>query len=69
MGNDPGPLDNAERIIKEFHQFDKSGQAFRYTSDKRGNALLKNLPQFVGLGEMREVMGAYIRSWTAVKCA
>jgi hypothetical protein len=57
MGTDPAPLDNTERVILDFHQFDKSGQAFRYPKDKKGKPMLKNLPEYVGLCEMRDVMG------------
>jgi hypothetical protein len=56
MGNDLAPLDNTERIVMQFHDMDRSGQAFRYTTDRDGKPFLEKLPENVGLMHLRDVM-------------
>jgi hypothetical protein len=53
-------LDAVERVILDFHDLDKCGQAFRYPHDKTGGKLLSSAPPAVNLGHLKEVVdGVY----------
>ena len=54
---DKETLTNAERVILQFHNFDSSGQAFRYAQDVEGNPNLKNAPKLVDLINLKTVSG------------
>lgn len=50
--------EDAERIILQFHELDKSGQAFRYPKSKDGRPSFEgvtNLPRIVDLVKLKEV--------------
>lgn len=57
-GGQKKDIDAAGRIIQEFHKIDKSGQNLRYSMDKYGNKTLENLPKYVHLTHLQEVMDA-----------
>lgn len=46
-----------EKIVEEFHVLDKSGTAFRYSTDKNGVAI-KLPPDLIDLQNLRDVMKA-----------
>jgi hypothetical protein len=48
---------NTEKVVMQFHQLDKSGQAFRYSKDKDGKRYLDEVPEFVSLDQLQDVMG------------
>lgn len=50
-----------EKVILEFHRLDKSGQAFRYPTDKSGKPHLATAPQCVSLQNLKKVMDAVDR--------
>ncbi len=54
---DPTPLLAVEQIILQFHQLDKSGQAFRYSRTKDGHPHLEDAPTRIDLSELRRVAG------------
>ena len=55
LGSDDGnTLEVVEQVIKDFHDLDKSGQAFRYADAKRGTFKLPE--DAIDLGITREVM-------------
>ncbi len=57
MGNDPAPMAATAQVVKDFHDHDKSGSAFRYARHKdTKKPLLKNPPDWIGLTQMRDVM-------------
>lgn len=54
-GSNDGSVDIVEKIIKEFHDFDKTALAFRYWADKKG--VLIELPDgMIDLANVRDVM-------------
>ena len=55
---DRADTDAVESVIMEFHRLDKSGQAFRYGTDKRGHKHLDGIPEFVSLAQARSTMEA-----------
>jgi hypothetical protein len=52
---DPVDVQNVEKCIFEFASIDPSGEAFRYSEDKKGNPVFKERMQF-NLAQMRDVM-------------
>ena len=46
-------IENVERLIKEFHDIDPSGQNLRYAKDKHGNSTLEKMPKSVCLGQLK----------------
>jgi hypothetical protein len=53
---EPGLLDAVERIIKELHTIDQSGQNMRYASDTKGINALDHVPNMVSLDQIRTTM-------------
>ena len=51
-------INNAERIILEFHKLDKSGQEFRYPENLSGNSVLERFPKSVHLTHFQDVFEA-----------
>ncbi len=49
-------LNVVEQVILEFHKLDPSGQAFRYSQDKKGSTYLKDGPQCVDLNNLKTVV-------------
>lgn len=47
-----------EQVILEFHNLDPSGQAFRYARDKHGGPYLADVPERVGLANLKSVVDA-----------
>lgn len=47
-----------EQVILEFHKLDPSGQAFRYARDKDGGQHLANVPERIGLANLKSVVDA-----------
>ncbi len=53
---EPSVLGAVERIIKELHMIDQSGQSMRYASDTKGNHTLEHVPNMVSLDHIRATM-------------
>ena len=51
---DKSDTDAVEKIILEFHGLDKSGQAFRYPTDKSGRPHLSSAPKCVSLQNLKK---------------
>jgi len=51
-------VDTVEKIILEFHGLDKSGQAFRYPTDKSGRPHLDSAPKWVSLQNLKRTFDA-----------
>lgn len=51
-----GTLADTGRIIEQFHALDKTGQAFRYSTDTKGRPHLKKAPRMVDLANLRNVV-------------
>jgi len=47
-------LKNVERLIQEFHNFDESGQNFRYSKNVNGNYTTEKLPSSVDLSVLKK---------------
>jgi hypothetical protein len=55
VGSDDGAIPVVERVIKDFHDLDKTALAFRYSHDRK--AALINLPErMIDLENLRDVM-------------
>lgn len=54
--SDPTPVNAVESVMRQFHQIDGNGQAFRYSTDKEGETFLADAPRVISLSEMRKVM-------------
>ncbi len=50
-------LNFAQQAIQFFHRMDVTGQALRYTKDKKGKSTLKSLPPSVDLIQFKEILG------------
>jgi hypothetical protein len=48
-------LYNARNILLQFHELDKTGQAFRYSHDKKGKSVIDNAPTRVNLKNLKDV--------------
>lgn len=51
-------VDNAGKIILEFHKIDMTGQNLRYPEDRKGNPTLKGMPEAVELTQIKDVFEA-----------
>ena len=56
---DKAPLKATEAVINEFHQADRTGQVFRYPTDKDGSLHRHSeLPQHISITNLRKTMDA-----------
>lgn len=51
-------IDAIQSVILEFHQLDERGDAFRYSTDNRGNRHLINAPEWISLATLKNTMDA-----------
>ena len=59
-------LEAFESIVREFNALDKSGQTFRYATDRKGNFPLKDVPSDISLTHVRVTMSkmhAFFEDW------
>ena len=56
---DQTPLKAVESVINEFHQADRTGQAFRYETDKDGRFHRHpELPEYISIANLKKTMDA-----------
>ena len=53
---DASQLNTTEAVVLDFHKADNSGQAFRYTVDKKDERHLSDLPRVITLDQLAETM-------------
>lgn len=66
-GDPPEDLNAAGCLVQQFHEIDKTGQSFRYSTTKTGESTLDNAPKSVDLANLRDKIDGLYNFLTATQ--